>query len=1802
MATCLTIWLGAKVSMVMLFMILWTLCSASAWSPTAPPSDLLHRTRNLKEAHPGQRTADFSSARGVEVGRRLQTGNATAVITAWAAQNPGATSLQLANQYLTGPLPALLSTLTSLQVLNLSGNLLTGPMPNLSPLTQLVSVDLSRNQLSGSVPSNLSPQLQVLNLTNNSFSGSIPSTISAAYPNLQLLDLGFNGLNGTIPNLGALTVLQSLRLHGNRLTGSVPPCNTTLSLFELWLHLNQLTGAVPATLGSLTNLTTLWLNGNRLSGSIPSAIGNLSNLVSLRLNNNALTGAIPSALGSLSNLQELMLFTNTLTGSIPSTLGSLTQLRLLQLSSNQLSGAIPSSLGNLMSLTSLLLMTNLLTGNIPTTLGSLSNLVELNIQGNQLTGPIPEALCNLQQLSILSIYSNSLTGTLPPCLGTLQNLTTLWIEKMSITGTIPRSYCNLVNVQTFILRLNQLTGTIPDCLGNLVNCDYLSLHTNQLTGSIPASLGNLQNLDQLWIHSNQLTGTIPDSLGNMSMLTQLWIYNNQLTGPIPSALGNLKLLSRASVSTNQLSGSIPDSIGALTNLTKFNFHVNSFTGPIPDSFAQLKLMQSVSFASNQLTGPVPAWIGNWSKILDIDLSNNQFTGPVPAGIGLMTSATLIRLSNNSLQGVIPDVFANMSALQTLNLDNNQLTGAIPNSIGNLSKLLILTLHNNQLNGTIPGSLTALPLLTTLSLYNNSLSGWLPDFSNSTNLTSLLAGYNQLRGATSMSSSIVQLDVSYNQIQALPPWNSLPNVQTLLLNNNNISSWPLRGVMARNSFTNEVLGTFICGRSVLLPQFSWPLLRRLDLSSNPLNTEARNLVWSVMSLPQLAKFSCRSCGLTLDIPRFFWLTSTGDRLCNGQQTLQQGFLQLTQLDLSFNSITLISDVPPPGLQIANLASNLLGSSGAGLVSGWWNSAYPRQYLISNLQVSNNPNLRLDFAQGPLSSTCDRVPITAGLSADFLGFTPFSSTVECTGLCNPPGLLYGTDRGILKPSALCRCAPGYAGSGQSCTPCGPNTYSFALDEFGMNRTCLPCPAGSVTSGGLQTSVCACQCPISTYLQGDDGGECSSSVLLLSNATCKSCGLLRNTTSSGSLRSTDCICDLTNVPNLTQFVGMCGCPNGYFFNTKTVACQPCSHEGEDCSWNGNMTRSLKPPDLLPGYWASTTARRLQAEAGAFTGHAIYRCFSKDICIDNLGTCAQGREGVACALCSPGWSGSPSKPCQQCSVPPGMARLGFIFGLFAAVWGVVVVLHIMMPETAEDEDDRKEKGRNARATAAVLLCLQQELSYAQIMSIVATSLAPVPPVLKQQLQQVQGVSVSFMDSVGTACLSGQQSPALELGFKWGFPLGVLLVGLTAPILGRPLGWLLNKFSGHHEVRKTLSRGFSSRINTLGHLEMSGRKLSGMGIKSTMQVLALLAIQSFSPTLVYNGLVLFTCLPQPNGIKTVMSYPYLQCSYQSQEYSRLFPISAAYLAAVLLLILVVQAIAWRNALQRLAKSGLKLRGRWRKFFDQFRTSHLHWAIFSSLVRDIAVNFLNAFFASDYRWRMVVIAFLLFTYSFATFVEQPFHTVVGNMSECMMGCCCAIVAVLLAIDADSSDGLMLAVCFMGFGVPPLLTLVDVASTLSRTRAYVPGFLRSFERGDVEETKDMVTGIMQKISLERLVNLDTMSLYFLKQFIATTSAFADTVDDEMTTWTAVRNLTMKRLRSRLSRGEYQPSEMPEETISYGLPPPSIINTKSNFSMWSATEGEGLDGVPEGLHSLPNAGPRGVGSLVADKGPHPVVVAM
>ncbi len=232
-----------------------------------------------------------------------------------------------------------------------------------------------------------------LNLQSNGLSGGpIPPAIGTM-SQLRSLELASNQITGRIPSeLGGLQELRDLFLSQNRLEGEIPSKLLRLrSLRRLGLAFNQLDGEIPVDLFDLQNLTHLWLNENHLSGEIPHQLFFLEELESLNLAGNQLEGSITSELlTDLVNLHFLDLSNNRLSGPLPAELGRL-PLFWLYLNNNRFSGPLPTDFARIRRLNRLRIQNNPdLLGSLPRSLLRLERLDELFVDNTGLCAPNDE--------------------------------------------------------------------------------------------------------------------------------------------------------------------------------------------------------------------------------------------------------------------------------------------------------------------------------------------------------------------------------------------------------------------------------------------------------------------------------------------------------------------------------------------------------------------------------------------------------------------------------------------------------------------------------------------------------------------------------------------------------------------------------------------------------------------------------------------------------------------------------------------------------------------------------------------------------------------------------------------------------------------------------------------------------------------------------------------------------------------------------------------------------------------------------------------------------------------------------------------------------------------------------------------------------------------------------------------------------------------------------------------------------------------------------------------------------------------
>lgn len=159
----------------------------------------------------------------------------------WRPDDNKVLSLSLGNLGLEGPFPEGLQLCRSMTILDLSGNKLSGPLPERisDQLPYMTYLDLSNNSFSGEIPAGIANMtyLNVLSLQHNQFDGGIPAQLS----NLSRLisfSVAENSLSGPVPD--SLQRFPPANFTGNpRLCG--PPLDKKCKKrFRLRIHIRPI--------------------------------------------------------------------------------------------------------------------------------------------------------------------------------------------------------------------------------------------------------------------------------------------------------------------------------------------------------------------------------------------------------------------------------------------------------------------------------------------------------------------------------------------------------------------------------------------------------------------------------------------------------------------------------------------------------------------------------------------------------------------------------------------------------------------------------------------------------------------------------------------------------------------------------------------------------------------------------------------------------------------------------------------------------------------------------------------------------------------------------------------------------------------------------------------------------------------------------------------------------------------------------------------------------------------------------------------------------------------------------------------------------------------------------------------------------------------------------------------------------------------------------------------------------------------------------------------------------------------------
>ncbi|PUZ51674.1 hypothetical protein GQ55_6G206900 [Panicum hallii var. hallii] len=699
--------------------------------------------------------ADFSSLAVL----RLYCCGLTGTFPSWIFRIKSLMSLDVSeNENLCGELPEFIQG-SALQVLRLSGTKFSGKIPeSIGSLRNLTELDLSNCLFYGPIPSfSQWPMISSVDLSGNNLTGSLPSDGYLSLHNLAEIDLSNNSISGAIPaSLFSHPSLEYLVLSQNNFTGNflLYP-NISSSLIEIDVSFNKLEGPLPKLLSKFVGLALLDLSSNNLTGTVDlSFIKNYKRLDYLSLSYNKLSVVVEDGNHSYAEYPIIWAYLGLASCNlsyVPKFLMHQRSISDLDLSSNNIGGHIPDWIWGIGSL-ALNLSHNSFTS-VNTNLSNTS-IHDFDLHSNKIEGALPLPPWGTDRVDYSNNHFNS--SIMPEFWSRISSSTSLSLANNSLIGEVSHLICSATNIEVLDLSFNSFSGLIPPCLlKHNEGLEILNLRGNNFHGPLPQDIINECALQIIDLNGNKLEGKLPVSMINCQMLQVLDLGNNLIVDTYPEWLGVLPLLKVLVLKSNGFHGPIDYEMKKQTHpffpeLQVLDLSSNYFNGSIPTRFLkQFKAMMVISpgapsmyveiiatsSASSpsyrpyyresvtvSLKGQETTLVQILSVFMYIDLSNNNFMGVIPNAIGDLKFLKQLNLSRNSFTGEIPPRIANMLQLESLDLSYNQLSGEIPPVMAMMSFLEVLNLSYNHLSGMIPQSSQFLTFPNTSFLGNDRLCG------------------------------------------------------------------------------------------------------------------------------------------------------------------------------------------------------------------------------------------------------------------------------------------------------------------------------------------------------------------------------------------------------------------------------------------------------------------------------------------------------------------------------------------------------------------------------------------------------------------------------------------------------------------------------------------------------------------------------------------------------------------------------------------------------------------------------------------------------------------------------------------------------------------------------------------------------------------------------------------------------------------------------------------------------------------------------------------------------------------------
>jgi Leucine-rich repeat (LRR) protein len=571
---------------------------------------------------------------------------------------------------------------------------------------EVTEISLPSNSVSGRVPAIVLhlTSLRVLNVSGNPIDMSFRDASNAI--SLEQLDIRDTNII-SVEGVGGASNLRVLKMSDNAFYGQAIPDEifSLVQLTHLDVSRNGYAGELSSKVSQLTDLEVLDASRNDIAGTIPDEWENLPKMRQLDLSDNLLYGELPQSFSTLTALESLSISVRTrsvvgLSGQMPS-FAALPNLRNIDLGSNALTGTIPANLLASVDPPSqaitVLLDSNQLHGELPIGLDRFTRL-NIDLTDNEIDQIAP-GLCEMTLWWGGDVGQHSCAAILCPA-GQFNDRGRQDSEDNrcedcpgeEASPYLGRTKCPSLQkaaAKKILEDLYEATGganwkrrdnwlTHPDiCVWHGITCkdelevETVNLGSNNLSGRPPKELFELVGLRDLWLFSNPIEFSF-EGIEKAETLSNLQLDSIGLSSL--DGIGGALVLSYLDMRFNALEGPLSSELEKLTDLETLLISDNDFFGPLP-SFASNRRLSTLKAGGNGFTGPLPSFSIH-PNLRRLDVAGNQLNGEIPddllAGVD-STKPVLLFLAANKFSGILPGSLARFDDL-TIFVSENEITG------------------------------------------------------------------------------------------------------------------------------------------------------------------------------------------------------------------------------------------------------------------------------------------------------------------------------------------------------------------------------------------------------------------------------------------------------------------------------------------------------------------------------------------------------------------------------------------------------------------------------------------------------------------------------------------------------------------------------------------------------------------------------------------------------------------------------------------------------------------------------------------------------------------------------------------------------------------------------------------------------------------------------------------------------------------------------------------------------------------------------------------------------------------------